>query len=290
MHYLSACLIFKDAASYLGEWLRFHLLVGVEHFYLYDNDSRDDFQSVIRPFLSDGRITLHRWPQRGEFVKAYQHCLDHHGETARWIAYIDDDEFLFPASDRSLSEALTAYEGYAGVAACWLLFGSNGHRKPPQGLVTRNYRRRGDWVDQHVKCIVNPAKVTAPAVAAHSFHCLSGEVIVDENHRPMSGPFAEQPSAEVFCLNHYVIKSHQEMVERRTRLQVDGASCVHSIAKWEWFDSFYNAVEDLRIQHFAVALEDDRDSPAHSARNTSSSDLSIRCSQLLAAVRRHFTL
>jgi hypothetical protein len=257
VHYLTACLIFRDAASYLDEWLRFHLLVGVEHFYLYDNDSRDDFQAAIQPFLSEGRITLHRWPGRDEFLnlKAYRHCLDHYRERTRWIAYLDDDEFLFPATGRSLPEALKCYENYAGVAACWLLFGSDGHQTRPAGLVTRSYRRRAAWVDQHVKCIVNPTKVTAPAVSAHSFHCLPGEVIVDENYRPMSGPFAEEPSAETLCLNHYLIKSRAEMVERRTRLQVDGARSVHSLEKWEWFDSYYNAVEDVRIQRFAARLE-----------------------------------
>ena len=254
MHYLTACLIFKDSASYLQEWLRFHLLVGVEHFYLYDNDSRDDFQAVIAPFLLEGRITLHHWPGLGEQMNVYQHCLDQHRHDARWIAYIDDDEFLFPSRGESLLEELSGYESYAGVAACWLLFGSNGHRTRPPGMVTLNYSRRGDWVDKHVKCIVNPAKVKAPAVSSHSFHCQPGEVIVNESFHPMSGPFSASPSTEVFCLNHYVIKSHEEMVARRTRIQVDGEECDHSIEKWEWFDSYYNAVEDACIQRFAKRL------------------------------------
>ncbi len=59
MHYLAACLLFKDAASYLDEWLRFHLRVGVDHFYLYDNDSMDDYESVVRPFVNAGRVTLY---------------------------------------------------------------------------------------------------------------------------------------------------------------------------------------------------------------------------------------
>lgn len=140
------------------------------------------------------------------------------------------------------------YEKYAGLAVCWLLFGSNGHRPP--GLVTHNYRRRADWVDRHVKCIVNPVKVTGPAVVSHSFHCLPGEMIVDENHRPMSGPFADHPSAEVFCLNHYLVKSHEELVQRRTRRRADGFPIVHSIEDWKKFDSRSNAVEDPRIQRF----------------------------------------
>lgn len=253
MHFLTACLIFRDATSYLDEWLRFHLLVGVEHFYLYDNDSEDDFHSVIRPFQAEGRVTLHRWPGAGEQENVFRHCLDQYRDSARWIAFLDDDEFLFPATGESLPEILEAYDSYAGLAVCWLLFGSNGHLTRPSGLVTRNYRRRGDWVDPHVKCVVDPAKVTAPAVLGHSFHCRPGETIVDENHRPVSGPFAYLPSADVVCVNHYLVKSHEELVQRRTRRRADGGTS-HSIDEWKRFDSSYNRIEDLRIQRFASAL------------------------------------
>jgi glycosyl transferase family 92 len=255
MYYLTACLIFRDAASYLDEWLRFHLLVGVEHFYLYDNDSSDDYLPVIRPFCTGGKVTLTRWPGAFQQTNVYTHCLQRHSHSTRWMAYLDDDEFLFPAQAGTLPDALAAYESYAGVAACWLLFGSDGHRTRPPGFVTRSYRRRGGWVDQHVKCIVNPVKVSGPAVLAHSFHCLPGEVIVDENYQPIVGPFSCAPSANVFCLNHYLIKSHDEMVSRRTRRRADGPDGAHSIEQWELFDSSYNAVEDLRIQRFAVELD-----------------------------------
>jgi hypothetical protein len=42
-HYLSICAIFKDEAPYLQEWIEFHRLLGVEKFYLYNNNSRDNF-------------------------------------------------------------------------------------------------------------------------------------------------------------------------------------------------------------------------------------------------------
>lgn len=93
-------------------------------------------------------VTLYRWPGEGELANVYQHCIDHHRGKARWIAYVDDDEFLFPATAKNLPQALCPYELYAGVACCWLLFGSNGHKTRPRGLVTHSYRKRGDWVDQ----------------------------------------------------------------------------------------------------------------------------------------------
>ncbi len=120
--------------------------------------------------------------------------------------------------------------------------------------MTRNYLRRAAWIDPHVKCIVNPVKVTGPAVLGHSFHCRPGEAIVDENHRPISGPFASEPTADVFRINHYLVKSHEELGQRRTRSRADGSPIVHSIEEWKRFDSQYNAVEDLRIQRFAGTL------------------------------------
>lgn len=83
MHYLTACLVFKDAASYLDEWIRFHQCVGIEHFYLYDNDSEDDYETVIRPFVENGDVTLCKWPGAAQQNPAFQHCLDQHRRRGR---------------------------------------------------------------------------------------------------------------------------------------------------------------------------------------------------------------
>ena len=52
--YLSVCAIYKNEARYLAEWLEFHLLAGVEHFFLYNNDSTDDHREVLAPYLRAG--------------------------------------------------------------------------------------------------------------------------------------------------------------------------------------------------------------------------------------------
>ena len=36
---VAVCAIFKNEAPYLKEWIEFNHLVGVEHFYLYNNNS-----------------------------------------------------------------------------------------------------------------------------------------------------------------------------------------------------------------------------------------------------------
>ena len=40
---VSACAIFQNEAPYLKEWIEYHRLIGVEHFYLYNNGSTDNY-------------------------------------------------------------------------------------------------------------------------------------------------------------------------------------------------------------------------------------------------------
>ena len=49
--YLSLCAIVKNEAPYLPEWIEFYKLVGVEKFYIYDNDSTDNTKEVLKPYI-----------------------------------------------------------------------------------------------------------------------------------------------------------------------------------------------------------------------------------------------
>jgi hypothetical protein len=72
-----------------------------------------------------------------------------HGRDAAWIAFIDVDEFLFPAPSSSsspsspsspkLPQILEGYKQYAGVVVPWTLFGSSNHTAAQPGLVIENY-------------------------------------------------------------------------------------------------------------------------------------------------------
>src|SRR5215217_1544365 len=120
-HYLSACLCFKNAAPYVGEWLAFYSALGVEHFYLYNNESTDRYAPVIAPYLDAGAATLVQYPGRGVQQEVYTHCLHAFGRRTRWMIFCDDDEFLFPVEDVPLPLVLMPYERFAGLAVNWML-------------------------------------------------------------------------------------------------------------------------------------------------------------------------
>jgi hypothetical protein len=277
-HYLSICAIFKNEARYLREWIEFHRLVGVEHFYLYNNFSEDNYADVLRGYVAEGVVTLHRWNVHPGQVPAYNDCLRRHGDETRWMAFIDLDEFLFCPGKETVPERLTEFEGYGGVVVNWVTFGSSGHREPPAGLVIENYTRRGrlDVVipepaflrapgldpteldmrgpesyrpfNTQVKSIVDPS-AAAECSNPHSFRYRKGKGAVDEHHRPARRN-TEAVSVEKFRVNHYWSKSEAEFVEKvaRGRSDMDVPRVVDEFAAR---DRYLNDEEDVEILRYA---------------------------------------
>lgn len=137
----SICAIMRDEGCYLMEWLEFHKLVGVERFYLYNNNSVDNTQDIVIPYIQTGEVIFHDWPIHPGQISAYEHCLKHYGRESEWMAFIDLDEFLFATEKNDIREVLEEFKDYPAVVVNWLCFGSSGHIKRPKGLQVENYTK-----------------------------------------------------------------------------------------------------------------------------------------------------
>ena len=211
-YYLSICAVMKNEGPYLREWLEFHRIVGVEHFYLYDNDSSDETRAVISPYVRNRDITIHYWPEHPVQLKAYMHCITSYRDESFWIAFIDLDEFLVPVATQTLPEFLRDFEHYGGVGVNWLMYGNSGHATRPQGLQIENYIYRSDaaWnSNRHIKSIVNPRLVKSPR-NPHCFRYVQGYGAVNENKEPVDGSMTKTNSIQKARINHYFTRSTEE--------------------------------------------------------------------------------
>ncbi|HEU5081509.1 MAG TPA: glycosyltransferase family 92 protein [Opitutaceae bacterium] len=252
---LAACLCFKNSAAYLAEWLAYHHALGVEHFFLYDNGSTDDYLRVIEPFAKRGLITLTRWPGKAQQEFIYQNCLIQARDRVEWVAFLDDDEFLNPIIDPDIPTALKRFEAHAGVAVSWFLFGSSGHERRPQGLVIENFTGRATAPDKHVKCVVRPDRVKGPLYIGHVFVCEPGFTVVDEHGRTVSECPHGFASGDILRVNHYATKSIEEVRERRSQPRADnGQISEHSLAMWIQWAREWNETKDETILRFVPAV------------------------------------
>ena len=139
--YLAACTIYRDDAAYLAEWIEFHRLMGVERFFLYDNGSTDHHREVLAPYLEEGIGHAARMggsvpgsqrpPRRPSPHSSTASASTRHD--ARWIAFLDIDEFLFSPGGASLPDVLRDYEEFPGVVVNRAEFGPSGHMTKPDG-------------------------------------------------------------------------------------------------------------------------------------------------------------
>jgi len=245
--HLSVCAIMKDEAPYLIEWLEFHKIVGVERFYLYNNNSSDGTIDIIEEYVRSGQVILHDWPFVPGQILAYEHCLENYRQESEWMAFIDVDEFLFPTEKEDLKKVLAEFEGVAGVAVNMLYFGSSGHQTKPEGLQIENYTRRSEddyEPNRYVKSIVQPDKIRRPQCPHFFLPANQEHSIVTENQEVLGGSITERVSTKKLRLNHYYTRSRQEMKEKVMR--GDAVFFIKDLEVVESRDR--NEVEDLTVQ------------------------------------------
>jgi glycosyl transferase family 92 len=213
---LAICAIFRNEAPYLAEWVSFHRLQGVERFYLYDNGSTDDWRSELEPELATGRIEVRDWPDPVGQAPAYQDCLQRHRNDARWIAFIDVDEFLFSPTGKPLPEILRRFDTHPNVVVNRHTYGTSGWKHPPEGLVTENYlwRAPDDFISNHwVKSIACPRKVVRYATP-HNFW-VRGDAVGEDGRRVQA--HLRAPTFELLRINHYYTRSEEEFSSKVAR-------------------------------------------------------------------------
>lgn len=217
-YHLSICAIFKNEARYLKEWIEFHRIVGVEHFYLYNNNSTDDFYSVLESYVREGTVDLYPWEMHPGQVRAYADCILIKAHT-KWLAFIDIDEFLFPVIQNSLPEALNEFDtpDISAVCVFWESFNSSGQKKFINDYVINRFKQKIRNDDPHVKSIVRPERVIALPPNPHLFVPKRGFVNVDENQTIVTTPRPRYCTTARLCINHYWTKSLEEWGEKRAR-------------------------------------------------------------------------
>lgn len=261
-YYLTACCILKDEDPFILEWLTYHSLIGVEHFFMYDNESKNPVGDTpfIKKFTAQGKVTVLDAPGKTMQLPCYTHALQTFGHLTKWMAFIDLDEFICPTEDRDLRPFLAAYEDYAALGLNWKCFSSGGHLSSPPGLVINNYRERfikeGDR-HLHIKSIVQPEKVEVSVHTPHSFWPHRGEMAVRTDLRPIARGMAMTPICwEKATVHHYVLKSQQDAQRRMERGRADILSEKPTIDYSDFYSMVAEPVEpDESILRFAPETE-----------------------------------
>ncbi|KAI9135980.1 hypothetical protein BKA69DRAFT_1107176 [Paraphysoderma sedebokerense] len=163
---------FQNKARYLREWVEFHYLLGVRRFLLYDFNSDDNPQEILRPYTDIGLVELLQWPPTEydkakfhhgafgtQFVENMAACLKDNDVRrrqlgcrhsafleavrrsdgkARWLGFLDVNQFVYPHNEDKGNQSSTlrtifqSVETYQVIEVFGDYFSPEGMVKPLQ--------------------------------------------------------------------------------------------------------------------------------------------------------------
>ena len=194
--------VFRNEAAWLKEWIEYHLLIGVDHFYLYNNCSTDHYITILSPYIEKGVVELFDFPKQDfsnrDQCYMFNHTLQLAKEKTKWLAIIDTDEFINPLEYESLNGYLEDRNYAAAIYIKWQIFGTSGVVKlRPRQLLTEALVFRapdGDAMSETWGKSIYQTRLTNSIDNAHW-----------GSHPP--GEYIHRPSTNEIKINHYFFRT-----------------------------------------------------------------------------------
>lgn len=252
--------MFQNEAPYLREWIEYHRLIGVDHFYLYNNNSDDDFESVLKPYIQKKIVEIIHWPSEGVddwtqiHVAAFNDCLSRSKTETKWLALIDIDEYIVMHQESSLKKFLKPYDEKKGIAAIiisWQMFGTSGVWEIPSNqlmIETLTQRAPKEYpAHTNVKSIVKPKYCTGNWIHACYYLPSWGHTY--------SFNGGSWPLTDEIQINHYWLRSEKYLREFKAPRRAKYEGKVWSEEDIQSFIEEMNQEKDTSILRFVPSLK-----------------------------------
>ncbi|PIN17815.1 hypothetical protein CDL12_09519 [Handroanthus impetiginosus] len=175
-HEICICTMLRNQARFLREWVMYHARIGVQRWFIYDNNSDDDIENVVVSLVrANYNVTRYVWPWIKTQEAGFAHCALRARDSCKWVGFIDVDEFFHLPLGSSLHN-IVAHRS-SEVAELRVLchsFGPSGLKKIPERGVMVGYTCRLAAPERH-KSIVKPEALNSSLInVVHHFHLKSG--------------------------------------------------------------------------------------------------------------------
>ncbi|KAF7128964.1 hypothetical protein RHSIM_Rhsim10G0011700 [Rhododendron simsii] len=191
-HQMCVCTMLRNQAQFLREWVVYHARMGIQRWFIYDNNSDDDTSSLIKSLDDENfNITRHVWPWIKTQEAGFAHCALQARDSCEWVGFIDVDEFLHFPSGLSMHDVVgNVTSNVAELRVNCHSFGPSGLKRVPAKGVTQGYTCRMAAAERH-KSIVRPEALNSTLInSVHHFQLASGFEVVSVK-------------GNVLVINHY---------------------------------------------------------------------------------------
>jgi hypothetical protein len=210
MYYFSIGAVFKNEAHILKEWIEHYIHHGVDHIYLINDFSTDNFEPILKPYIEQKYVTLYNCEinkkylnRQSDIYNVYFKSILHQ---SKWFGILDLDEFLYSPIEIDIKNVLKKYEHYNLLHVNWVHFGSSNFETQPKNVVD-SFVYRGHYNSNKngpngrynsYKSIVKTNGDVTLGIHSHTYNAVSNgkNVSFNEENTPL-------------LINHYTIQSKE---------------------------------------------------------------------------------
>jgi len=235
---MTSCIltVIKNEHEYLDEWIRYHLNLGVNHIFIFEDiDSESHKQitdkysdnvslAVIDSILNDTDKNIaielkknKKWNvQHLYFRNALLYIKNTYGDIYNWCFIIDVDEFItLENPNDKLADILSLYRYFDALVIQWKCYGANGLIKKP------NYKDKGviDTYTKEMTGVIND-KPDSFIKTCHNLKSYRNELFFNQHHQRKFSNYCNteyiksntSPTYKNIYIRHYITKSWEEYV------------------------------------------------------------------------------
>ncbi len=158
---VALCAMAKMENRYLREWVEYHLSIGFDHIFIYDNNDKnaEHCEDCLSPELLDSvTIIDYRGKIQGDCkiqVLAYQDCYNKLCKGYDWVSFLDIDEFMTFTQHADVKDYLAdpVFRKFDSIRISWLCYDDNDHLKYEDKPVVERFTRpcSDNKVNEHYK-------------------------------------------------------------------------------------------------------------------------------------------
>jgi hypothetical protein len=267
----------RDEAKYLKEWIEFHLLVGVDNFYITNHLSADNYLEVLQPYIDKGivKITnlLIEVNNNGNSFKNEQDLLTHSipiinkhikESDSDWVIYLNADEFLYPTKEDNIKDVISKFNPKVGqIGVNWRLMGNSNYRLNDGELITEKLTKckfkddKGPQFDnqRHTKSLIKKESfVHLPSVhyGIIKQNYLHVDTLGNPNNIELDKYRTKVQVLDNLVINHYVFRDLDYTETKIKIYKLWGRKYDDE----EAYKNLYNDEDNFEIYRFLPKLKD----------------------------------
>ena len=234
--------ICKNEGYYIKEWIEYHKLIGINRFYIYDNESEDDTKTILTPYIESNIVSYTYFPGKSKQLEAYNDAIRRAKNECKYLAFIDLDEFIYFDNKNEnlynyIDNLIKSHKGACGIGLNWCIFGSSNKIEKEEGLVIErflysSYAKRG--YNHHIKTICNP-RMVKDYISPHFPLYKLGAFSINENGQRLYAWYNVINQYEHLRINHYFTKSKAEFLRKRARGLADRIG-IYDLQQFDKYD------------------------------------------------------